>query len=104
MTAQVMIAQHRDLRQLLAGLLTHNLSIARLTGDIAGKEVTLEMPDELAMVRPRPRWRSRFALLAALVVVLKDKRVLGVVHHSDVLRAYNRVLLEAHAEEHDGNR
>ncbi len=70
MKAQVMIAQHRDLRQLLAGLLTHNLSIARLTGDIAGKEVTLEMPDELAMVRPRPRWRSRFALLTALVVVL----------------------------------
>ena len=70
MTAQVMIAQHRDLRQLFAGLLTHNLSITRLTGDIAGKEVTLEIPVELVMVRARPRWGSRFALLAALVAVL----------------------------------
>ena len=70
MTAQVMIAQQRDLRQLLSGLLTQNLSIARLTGDIAGKEVTLEMPDELAMVQPRRGWWSRFALLAALVAVL----------------------------------
>ena len=40
----------------------------------------------------------------AVIESAKDKRVLGVVHHSDVLRAYNRALLEAQAEEHDGNR
>ena len=40
----------------------------------------------------------------AVIASAKDKRVLGVVHHSDVLRAYNRALLEAQAEEHDGNR
>jgi CIC family chloride channel protein len=30
-----------------------------------------------------------------------SRKVLGVVHHRDVLRAYNRALLEAQAEEHD---
>ena len=40
----------------------------------------------------------------AVIESAKDKRVLGVIHHSDVLRAYNSALLEAQAEEHDGNR
>ena len=31
----------------------------------------------------------------------QSRRVIGVVHHKDVLRAYNRALLEAQAEEHD---
>jgi CIC family chloride channel protein len=31
-------------------------------------------------------------------------RVIGVVHHTEVLRAYNRALMEAQAEEHDENR
>jgi CIC family chloride channel protein len=30
-----------------------------------------------------------------------SRKVLGVVHHKDVMRAYNRALLEAQAEEHD---
>ena len=42
--------------------------------------------------------------LLAVIDTEQDKRVLGIVHQSDVLRAQNRVLLEAHAEEHDGNR
>jgi len=31
----------------------------------------------------------------------QNRRVIGVIHHKDVLRAYNRALLEAQAEEHD---
>ncbi|MBT7666031.1 MAG: chloride channel protein [Rhodospirillaceae bacterium] len=38
----------------------------------------------------------------AVIAAVDDRSVLGVVHHSDVLRAYNRALLEAQAEEHDG--
>ena len=40
----------------------------------------------------------------AVIKSEQNKRVLGVVHHNDVLRAYNQALLEAQAEEHDGNR
>ncbi|MBT4489069.1 MAG: chloride channel protein [Rhodospirillaceae bacterium] len=40
----------------------------------------------------------------AVIEAAENRRVLGVVHHSDVLRAYNRALLEAQAEEHDDNR
>ena len=40
----------------------------------------------------------------AVIASEQNKRVLGVVHHNDVLRAYNQALLEAQAEEHDDNR
>ncbi len=40
----------------------------------------------------------------AVVASASDRSVLGVVHHGDVLRAYNRVLLQAQAEEHDDAR
>lgn len=33
-----------------------------------------------------------------------NRQVIGVVHHTEVLRAYNRALMEAQAEEHDENR
>lgn len=38
----------------------------------------------------------------AVIAAVDDRKVLGVVHQGDVLRAYNRALLEAQAEEHDG--
>ncbi len=37
----------------------------------------------------------------AVITSPDDRSVLGIVHHSDVLRAYNRALLQAQAEEHD---
>ena len=40
----------------------------------------------------------------AVVAATDDRSVLGVVHHRDILRAYNRALLQAQAEEHDGSR
>ncbi len=40
----------------------------------------------------------------AVIEAPDDRRVLGIVHHADVLRAYNRALLEAQAEEHDDDR
>ena len=40
----------------------------------------------------------------AVVASTDDRRVLGIVHQGDVLRAYNRALLQAQAEEHDDNR
>jgi len=40
----------------------------------------------------------------AVIAAPDDQSVLGIVHHSDVLRAYNRALLEAQAEEHDDTR
>ncbi|MDA1098333.1 MAG: chloride channel protein [Proteobacteria bacterium] len=40
----------------------------------------------------------------AIVASASDRSVLGIVHHGDVLRAYNRVLLQAQAEEHDDAR
>ena len=40
----------------------------------------------------------------AVVDDLDSRRLCGVVHHRDVLLAYNRALLEAHAEEHDEQR
>jgi CIC family chloride channel protein len=40
----------------------------------------------------------------AVIEAADDRRVLGIIHHGDVLRAYNRALLEAQAEEHDDNR
>ena len=39
-----------------------------------------------------------------VVAAADDHTVLGLVHHNDVLRAYNRVLLQAQAEEHDDTR
>jgi CIC family chloride channel protein len=40
----------------------------------------------------------------AVIEANDDRRVLGVVHHRDVLQAYNKALLQAQAEEHDDNR
>jgi len=40
----------------------------------------------------------------AVIASEQNNRVLGVVHHNDVLRAYNQALLEGQAEEHDDNR
>ena len=40
----------------------------------------------------------------AVVAATDDRSVLGVVHHRDILRAYNRALLQAQAEEHDDSR
>ena len=40
----------------------------------------------------------------AVIADTADRSVLGIVHHGDVLRAYNRALLEAQAEEHDDKR
>ena len=40
----------------------------------------------------------------AVVAATDDRTVLGVVHHRDILRAYNRALLQAQAEEHDDSR
>jgi CIC family chloride channel protein len=40
----------------------------------------------------------------AVIAGAGDRSVLGIVHHGDVLRAYNRALLEAQAEEHDDTR
>jgi len=40
----------------------------------------------------------------AVVTDAGDRGVLGVIHHGDVLRAYNRALLQAQAEEHDETR
>ncbi len=40
----------------------------------------------------------------AVVDDLEGRRVIGIVHHKDVLRALNRALLEAQAEEHDEGR
>lgn len=40
----------------------------------------------------------------AVVADHGSRRVIGVVHHTEVLRAYNRALMEAQAEEHDENR
>ena len=37
----------------------------------------------------------------AVIAAPDNRTVLGIVHHSDVLRAYNRALLQAQAEEHD---
>ncbi len=37
----------------------------------------------------------------AVIVSADDRGVLGIVHQGDVLRAYNRALLQAQAEEHD---
>jgi len=37
----------------------------------------------------------------AVVTSREVRRVVGVVHHKDVMRAYNRALLDAQAEEHD---
>ena len=37
----------------------------------------------------------------AVVEDLEQRRVVGIVHYKDVLRALNRALLEAQAEEHD---
>ncbi|MDP7547718.1 MAG: chloride channel protein, partial [Alphaproteobacteria bacterium] len=37
----------------------------------------------------------------AVVAAAGDRSVMGIVHHGDVLRAYNRALLQAQAEEHD---
>ena len=37
----------------------------------------------------------------AVVDDRRSRKVIGVVHHKDVLRAYNRALLQAQAEEHD---
>ncbi len=40
----------------------------------------------------------------AVIEANDARRVLGVVHHRDVLQAYNKALLQAQAEEHDDNR
>ena len=40
----------------------------------------------------------------AVIADTADRSILGIVHHGDVLRAYNRALLEAQAEEHDDKR
>jgi len=40
----------------------------------------------------------------AVIEANDGRRVLGVVHHRDVLQAYNKALLQAQAEEHDDNR
>ncbi len=40
----------------------------------------------------------------AVIEAADDRRVIGIIHHGDVLRAYNRALLEAQAEEHDVGR
>lgn len=37
----------------------------------------------------------------AVIDSQEDRRVIGIVHHKDVLRAYNRALLQGQAEEHD---
>lgn len=37
----------------------------------------------------------------AVVVSREDRKVIGMVHHKDVLRAYNKALLQGQAEEHD---
>lgn len=37
----------------------------------------------------------------AVIADLESRKVVGVVHHTDVLRAYNRALLQGQAEEHD---
>ncbi len=40
----------------------------------------------------------------AVIADTADRSILGIVHHGDVLRAYNRALLEAQVEEHDDKR
>ncbi len=69
-TAQVMITQRQALRPLLAGLWAHNLNVVRLTADLGGNGVALDLPDDLTRSRTGPyRWH-RFALLTALVAAL----------------------------------